>query len=102
MAVPGVSEYIASLFGPDQTSVVACHKLLAEHYPPSEHRSLKGLALVCGDMNSEKHYFHHPDSPISFAEVIGYDISSVSLSLVHVDFPFKGVKAFAKMLTKLN
>jgi len=42
-------------------------------------------------MNSEKHYFHHPDSPISFAEVIGYDISSVSLSLVHVDFPFKGV-----------
>ncbi|PZN74780.1 MAG: hypothetical protein DM484_20430 [Candidatus Methylumidiphilus alinenensis] len=91
MAVPGVSEHLASLFGPEGTSVVTCHELLAKRYPSDEHSGLKGLALVCGDMASEKHYFYYPTSPVRFAEVTGYDISSVSLSRVQVDFPFNGV-----------
>ena len=47
--------------------------------------------MVCGDMASEKYYFHYPSSPVRFAEVTGYDLSSVSLSRVQVDFPFNGV-----------
>lgn len=41
--------------------------------------TLKGAALICGDMESEKYFFCRKQQS-SFVEVDGYDISEISLS----------------------
>ncbi|WP_414622716.1 class I SAM-dependent methyltransferase [Calothrix sp. CCY 0018] len=65
-------------FSGGESSVHLIHKLLAERLPQSKLNNLKGAALVCGDMQSERGFFEL-EQFIQFGEVKGYDLSEVSL-----------------------
>jgi SAM-dependent methyltransferase len=62
-----------------------CHlaylqRLLSERVEPERRQSLRGAALVCGDMQSERDLFESKsDSLVRFCEVDGYDLSESSL-----------------------
>lgn len=58
--------------------------LLRERYSDDERLNLKGLALVCGDMTSERCYFEEKQD-IRFTDVHGYDLSTESIKRFHTD-----------------
>lgn len=73
-----LSQWYANEFSGSEPGNLYIHRLLAERL--GERRvGLRGAALVCGDMAAERGYFE-TDSICKFAEVDGFDISSVSLS----------------------
>jgi SAM-dependent methyltransferase len=69
-----VGHSLSAELGPDQY----VHRLLEGRTEAHRRRELRGAALVCGDMASERGFFE-VDGAVKFAEVEGYDISSVSL-----------------------
>ena len=58
--------------------------LFHQRYTPEELKELKGLALVCGDMASERDYFEGLPN-IAFATVDGYDLSPESIKRFATD-----------------
>jgi len=58
--------------------------LLHQRYTPEELKQLKGLALVCGDMASERAYFEELPH-IAFETVDGYDLSPESIKRFSTD-----------------
>jgi SAM-dependent methyltransferase len=80
-------EFVSRAYGRDFSgsvpSTLYVHQLLAERL--SNHTTdLKGAALVCGDMIGERPYFE-TDEVVTFSEVDGFDISSVSLARYQPD-----------------
>lgn len=69
---------IALQFSGEESGVSLIHKLLAKRLPKFKLNNLKGTALVCGDMQSERGFFEF-DQVVKFNEVNGYDLSEVSL-----------------------
>lgn len=77
------SDDIQSHFSPDANSVFWVAQLLRERGRGDD---LKGAALVCGDMESERPFFEHPTT-VTFSEVHGYDLSQQSLNKYVPDGP---------------
>ncbi len=72
-------EKLAARFSSEISPTLFIHNLLRERLPASKLKCLKGAALVCGDMASERGLFEYSDV-IQFKEVEGYDLSEVSLA----------------------
>jgi SAM-dependent methyltransferase len=51
---------------------------LEKRYPAGTH-DLRGIAIACGDMTSERDYFEHRTT-VGFAHADGFDVSDVSLA----------------------
>lgn len=62
--------------GPNYIALL--HRLLAERVESERRHDLRGAALVCGDMQSERELFEFA-SEVRFSEVDGYDLSESSL-----------------------
>lgn len=69
---------IGKCFHRDDPNSDFIHNLLAERLAGKPLTDLKGAALVCGDMASERVMFESP-GPVRFGEVDGFDVSPVSL-----------------------
>jgi SAM-dependent methyltransferase len=72
----------------DWNLTIYIHSLLRERMtaaaPQSDQRSLRGCALVCGDMVAERYFFQMKDF-VAFARVDGFDLSSESLKKVSLE-----------------
>jgi SAM-dependent methyltransferase len=73
-----ISRKIGHGLSPVQHTYRFVHHLLAQRVGIHRKDCLRGAALVCGDMESERGFFE-VDGPLRFREVEGYDLSSVSL-----------------------
>jgi SAM-dependent methyltransferase len=72
-------EKITLRFSGAESCVSFIHNLLAQRLPKFRLNSLKGAAIVCGDMQSEKWYFESKEI-VKFTEVSGFDLSEISLA----------------------
>ncbi len=80
-SIQHIAEAYATEFSGHVPAELYIHQLLAERLV-GEKTGLKGAALVCGDMASERPHFE-ADQIVAFSEVDGFDISSASLSKYH-------------------
>jgi SAM-dependent methyltransferase len=80
-SVPGVGEHVAKkLTGQDGSNwALLVHELLKDRVPEEKRQSLRGIAIACGDMASERDVFEH-QSEVQFVAVDGFDVSSESLA----------------------
>lgn len=72
-----VADDINDSFAPREGAGLLVHRFLAANRDATG--ELTGGALVCGDMQSEQGFFDQPWSELTFGDVHGYDLSSVSL-----------------------
>lgn len=87
LAFSDIGKYINDTLAEGRSLHARVFDLLATR-PDKE--NLRGAAMVCGDMRSERDYFLPPDA--HFSSVDGFDLSSVSLerAKLNTDFPFTG------------
>jgi SAM-dependent methyltransferase len=80
-SVPGVGEHVAhKLTGrTDSNWALLVHELLEARVPDDRRSKLKGVAIACGDMVSERDVFEHR-SGVSFVSADGFDVSRDSLA----------------------
>ncbi len=80
-SVPGVGEYVALRLTekPGSNWALFVHEILEARVPENHRNSLRGVAIACGDMASERDVFEHR-SGVSFVSVDGFDVSGESLN----------------------
>ena len=78
---PGVGQWVSDHFcgSPDLNWALLAHDLLQARVPHNSAASLRGIAIACGDMASERDVFEHR-STVQFTHVDGYDVSAESLA----------------------
>jgi SAM-dependent methyltransferase len=80
-SVPGVGRHIANRFtgATDSNWALLVHDLLSARVPDAQRNELRGVAIACGDMASERDVFEHR-SAVSFVSVDGFDVAADALS----------------------
>ncbi len=100
LSIQWLNEYYASLFQPELDTVGLIFDKLAQAFGERS-TSLRGMAVVCGDMAAEKGYFETRNG-VAFATIAGVDLSGESLARaesIMEGYPFAGVIADANRLS---